>query len=396
MVTRWMLSTVAAAAAVAGASHAQPPATPLDRAVESRADAPTTAEVRPVVHDPDFEAIIAGLSGTFVAEASAEHPALRLSTSAVTVSNLDNAVYFELARADAPATPFRQGVLHLYRFKGELRLRVFDVAGNPGLKDTLTGLWAAPDHLPTLTLASLDPNLDLVMSKSAAGGGTGSWTGTTPHPFPVARDGAVEMTASISIADGGELRISETGIGPDGVVAWGSRPGGTTGETVFRRTAAPAATVTRLDGGLTVITVQPPEPGATQLVENGQIAVHYTGWLTDGTRFDTSRQAGREPFLLRVPGPVIKGWNDGLKGIAKGERRRLIIPSTLAYGERGTRDGRIPPNSTLIFDVECVFLDNTQPPPPAAAPVSPHGSSPRSTSPPTGASGANPTEPAPK
>jgi hypothetical protein len=229
-------------------------------------------------------------------------------------------------------------------------------------------LWAAPDVFPVLTTAVLDPNLDLVLS--ASGGG---WSGTTPHPYPTARDGAVEMIASISIGDG-EVRLSDTGIAADGQIAWG-QPAGSSGP-VFKRTAAQTASVRRVDGGLTVITLVPPAADAPKLVENGEVVVQYSGWLTDGSAFDSSRRPGREPFKLRVPGPVIKGWNEGLKEIAKGERRRLVIPPTMAYGERGTRDGRIPPNSTLVFDVECVYLDNTQPAAPAGGMVNPHGGNP--------------------
>lgn len=86
------------------------------------------------------------------------------------------------------------------------------------------------------------------------------------------------------------------------------------------------------------------------------VRVHYTGCLTDGTKFDSSHDRG-EPFeFVLGTGMVIPGWDEGLKGMKPGARRRLVIPSDLAYGSRGA-GSVIPPGATLIFDVELVSVN---------------------------------------
>jgi FKBP-type peptidyl-prolyl cis-trans isomerase FkpA len=108
-----------------------------------------------------------------------------------------------------------------------------------------------------------------------------------------------------------------------------------------------------VDGGLRYRDL---EEGSGEEILQGQVAtVHYTGWLPSGEQFDSSR--GAAPFQFTVgAGDVISGWDEGVPGMRVGGRRQLVIPPDLAYGPAGA-GGVIPPNATLVFEVELLAVD---------------------------------------
>ena len=105
--------------------------------------------------------------------------------------------------------------------------------------------------------------------------------------------------------------------------------------------------------GLTIVTVSASDGGAAA---GDVVRVHYTGRLeSNGEEFDSSLKRGDPIEFALGSGRVIKGWDEGIAGMKVGEKRKLIIPPNLAYGEKGA-GGVIPPNATLVFDVELVGI----------------------------------------
>ena len=116
--------------------------------------------------------------------------------------------------------------------------------------------------------------------------------------------------------------------------------------------AAPNAAAPTTNESVTELKIEELKPGNGAEAKAGQqVTVHYTGWLTNGTKFDSSLDRG-QPFKFQLgAGQVIQGWDKGVAGMKVGGKRKLVIPPTMGYGEHGA-GGVIPPNATLVFEVE--------------------------------------------
>jgi peptidylprolyl isomerase len=112
--------------------------------------------------------------------------------------------------------------------------------------------------------------------------------------------------------------------------------------------------VKKTDSGLEYVVLD--EGKGEKPKQGDKIQAEYTGWLTDGKKFDSSKDHP-EAFEFAVgTGEVIPAWDEALSDMKVGERRKLIVPPKLGYGERGTPGGPIPPNATLIFEVKLVKI----------------------------------------
>lgn len=116
------------------------------------------------------------------------------------------------------------------------------------------------------------------------------------------------------------------------------------------------AATSQLGATVTELKIEDTKVGTgVEAVAGKSVSVHYTGWLTNGTKFDSSKDHG-QPFTFHLgAGQVIKGWDQGVAGMKVGGTRKLTIPASLGYGQRDM--GVIPPNSTLVFEVELLGVN---------------------------------------
>jgi len=119
----------------------------------------------------------------------------------------------------------------------------------------------------------------------------------------------------------------------------------------------PAAEAPQTEADVTELKIEDLVAGTGAEAKKGDaVTVHYTGWLTDGTKFDSSLDSG-QPFTFVIgQGRVIAGWDEGVAGMKVGGKRKLIIPPDMGYGAQGA-GGVIPPNATLVFEVELLEVN---------------------------------------
>ncbi|MCU0688264.1 MAG: CpcT/CpeT family chromophore lyase [Phycisphaerales bacterium] len=347
--------------------RAEQQANPVAATPTPAAAAPAAPVERPIPAiistDSTVKMVISRLTGMKYAEAVGDRAALSLGAGVVTVKGLDNAVYFEVARADDPARPFRSGIWHVFMRRGQPVIRQFDVRTGGNATSAFAGFWAAPQALPVFDLASLGVALEMPLTISGE-----SVTAATANPFPSTAMGATEVTSTWTLnADG--LTFDDRGFDAAGNQVFGSGP-----VTFKPLDAAKGPKVNIMPTGTIVVDLVPPAPGEG-LVAGGEAAVHYSGWLASGVSFGTSREPNPrtgnvEPFRF-THGNVIPGFNDGVIGINRGAVRRIFVPAAQGYGARAR--GAIPANSDLYFLVETLWHQAPQPKVEAtpAAPVAP-------------------------
>lgn len=158
----------------------------------------------------------------------------------------------------------------------------------------------------------------------------------------------VPIAATVALAACGSDALPTTAPATTGATAAACASPAATSET---DTFSTPVTLTTTADGLQYGDIT---AGAGTMVAKGEkLTVEYTGWLSSGTVFDSSRKAGRAPFSFVIganPANVIQGWEEGLLTMKVGGKRRLVIPPSLGYGAQA--QGTIPANSTLTFDVE--------------------------------------------
>lgn len=305
--------------------------------------------------DPEFAEIAGMLTGswkTTAAVAQADDRSLTsevvMSIAPVKLTQLPDALYAETSRADTPAEPYRAVFLQLYRRQGEIRMRTLEVRDqNNPINNMMLGLWAVPEYFPNIPAAGMIATLDLEFRRTSNG-----WVAETPHPYPTALHGATEMTSRMTLtAD--RVETADRGYNPDGNVVWGADDGDT---YVFEPINSPILVETN-DYGLITLTLRD-EPTEVP-VDGDTVAFQYTGWLTNGFMFDTSRRPNGRPYQYQLPANAIEGWNQATKGMSQGDWRKFIVPSDLGYGPSTAAGGRIPANSTLVFEAELANVVNS-------------------------------------
>ncbi len=270
---------------------------------------------------------------------------------------LTQPVYLELVRKDEEASPLRQWILAFYRSNGDLRARVYEFPMGSGLKGLCVGLWAAPEHFPVVTPSQLDVIGDFAVEQR-----DGAYVFTSTSPFLLNHHTQWSMDASLEVTPLA-IRWTEKVYDKNGQPL----PASAVDLTLTREGELPRAEERAL--GVQVIDLREGRGGKA---DDGDVLVFwYSGWLENGTLFETNHTPGSSPLQLALPNDrIIEGWSIGLQGIrctetyetGGGGIRKLIIPPAAAMGASGGMGklAAIPPNATVIFTIEMVAMkDNT-------------------------------------
>ncbi len=339
-----LLSTAACAVMACGLANAQDDQSQPEMPVF---EAP--AQYAPSWSDEGIAKIAGMLGGTWTSTDEVGGSVLQMAVVPAPIEGMSDTMYVESVRAETPWDPFRRAVFQLYRYKGEIRLRTYEFAVGEVSEGLFDGIWAATEYFPAVSSDDLIATLDVELEMTPNG-----FAGSTPYPYPTGVAGAVEMTSSITV-NGNTMSVADRGYGPDGSVVWGADA-----DSAVEYTRGDAyAEVDRRPDGMIIVDYGPQGDMVPQ--EGDNLHVHYEGFLTDGTRFDSSYTRDL-PFVFAYPPETraITGWGLGMEGFSKDSRRKLLIPGYLGYGEMGNPRAGIPGDATLVFNVWMAHIDRPQ------------------------------------
>lgn len=325
--------------------------------VKAAGKAPT-----PTFNDTEIKAAAELLTGQWKTSAPVDGDAgakidLVMGIAPVVVQGLSNTLYCEVSRADQMRVPIRQTILSMSKVNGKIRLTTFEYRRSRGQLPSAYSMWAAPEAFPWEVGAD-DLIATLSLDLTSTGG---KLTGKTPHAYPTGLGGAIEMTSEISVTKDA-FEVADRGLSSTGAQAWGPAAGSF---TKFTR-ADLGLKVVHGEEGLISITY-PSKLEGNVAVKDEQISADYIAYLMDGRSFDSTFER-QKVFVFPQGAPLLEGWNKQMADTQKGLVRRLVIPPKFGYGEQGRR-GKIPPNATLIYDIEIKDVAPPPPPPPPPAPA---------------------------
>jgi len=320
---------------------------PTIPALEEGAAAPDleAAPVEPA--DPEIDAIIERLTGSYRGERHTLH------IVEVTSPPFDRPLYVELIRDGFETRPDRQQLWSIYRMDGELRVRVnvFPERQHSlfatSLPDLAVGMWAAPQFFPRLPTDMYDALGDLVVTQTEE-----ALTLRSAERFPIHFGGAMFTEVLIEIGDESAAWL-EAGRDASGEVVWGD-------ETLAMERLEQTPKAIELESGVRIIELRPGRGAPVQ--EGHKIALHYEAWLTNGMLIDSTRIEGKQIMVADFPLGAMPGMNVGLRGMQapvapkqaplfSGGIRRVLVPPAMALGDRGAPP-IIPPGSPVIFNLE--------------------------------------------
>lgn len=294
-----------------------------------------------------------------VVELDGKKVELRMNAAPVVIEGLPGTIYAEIATGESLHVPFAQTVYQVYSSGSDHYLKTMSFRRRNGFLDSVVGLWAAPDAWPAkITAADLVATMNYKLTTTDGGK---TWKGQSETRFPIVGNTADVMSGAITItADG--IQTEDRGFKADGTQVWGPKPGEA---YAFARCENPVV-VRNIQG---VITLDYPSTITSAAAKEGdQCAIQYVGFFEDGFPFDSSYERG-EVFRYNVGQPLMQGWNLANTDLRAGLKRRMYIPSAMAYGEQGNRRSKIPPNANLYYFIE--VLEVAPPPAPAPAPTPP-------------------------